>query len=492
MIVKNRRPRRRALLATFREYRKCNRQERLRPTKLGQRIGGRVQRRWYRHPGVAATRGTSTSHAATRDRSFTTDRANTTEDSHGNRTQRSNALVSLGSRPGRGTVARVGLLAADPSAGRASPQSQAVPAAPCPPPRHRKLSRNGGSSQTCASPPMNSWNAATWGGTSPSLNHGLIQRLGGCDLLLIKGFHYWQGDFDDSSWGYPRFRDKIAALTPRLHRRASRPGLRVHPARKISRRARTTSGSWASGKSMWTRASTPVRDEESGRSGLDIPTACLDHCDQLRATFKSPVGIFLYGRASRRAMSAKSPYTRTWSAKWAITCSGSPRRLRPRRGDQGLVRRGQEAKKEGAAYWTGAMLPAEKQGPGTPFWRERFGRRGLGDYFRDYTQAALHNGPRGCIFIASAAWSAPAAPTSGRYFGHCKPERKRKMMAGLLMRRVCRPLPRGLKVIQEQLVLLPISGPFAADKVFQVDAHFPQFRACSCDVRSRAAARPSC
>ena len=44
------------------------------------------------------------------------------------------------------------------------------------------------------------------------------------------------------------------------------------------------------------------------------------------------------------------------------------------------------------------MLPAEKQGPGTPFWRERFGRRGLGDYFRDYTQAALHNGATGVYF----------------------------------------------------------------------------------------------
>jgi hypothetical protein len=37
-----------------------------------------------------------------------------------------------------------------------------------------------------------------------------LDRLGGCDVVLLKGLHYWQGQFDDSSWGYPRFRSPAA------------------------------------------------------------------------------------------------------------------------------------------------------------------------------------------------------------------------------------------------------------------------------------------
>jgi len=40
-------------------------------------------------------------------------------------------------------------------------------------------------------------------------------------------------------------------------------------------------------------------DEESGRGGLDVPASCLGYCDELRTTFKLPVGLFLYGPASQ-------------------------------------------------------------------------------------------------------------------------------------------------------------------------------------------------
>ena len=40
-------------------------------------------------------------------------------------------------------------------------------------------------------------------------------------------------------------------------------------------------------------------DEESGSGGLDIPASCLGHCDELRESFKLPVGLFLYGPASK-------------------------------------------------------------------------------------------------------------------------------------------------------------------------------------------------
>jgi len=36
-----------------------------------------------------------------------------------------------------------------------------------------------------------------------------LDRFGDCDLLLIKGFHYWKGQFDESSWGYPPGAPKV-------------------------------------------------------------------------------------------------------------------------------------------------------------------------------------------------------------------------------------------------------------------------------------------
>jgi hypothetical protein len=59
------------------------------------------------------------------------------------------------------------------------------------------------------------------------------------------------------------------------------------------------------------------------------------------------------------------------------------------RGDHGLeevTRQWSDALKNlpthRVAYWTGAIVVEKQtQGPGTPFWRERFGERTLGDYF---------------------------------------------------------------------------------------------------------------
>ena len=138
-------------------------------------------------------------------------------------------------------------------------------------------------------------------------------------------------------------------------------------------------------------------DEESGRSGLDIPAACLDHCDQLRATFKLPVGIFLYGRASEAGQVGKI------AAHADVVGEMGYNLFLEARGDYGLaeVTRAwsaavKTAQKQGAAYWTGTMLPAEKQGPGTPFWHKRFGARG--SCFSDYTQAAFPNGATGVYY----------------------------------------------------------------------------------------------
>jgi hypothetical protein len=43
----------------------------------------------------------------------------------------------------------------------------------------------------------------------------------------------------------------------------------------------------------------PGSNSSAARSGLELPASCLAHCDELRATFKLPVGLFLYGPASK-------------------------------------------------------------------------------------------------------------------------------------------------------------------------------------------------
>jgi hypothetical protein len=51
------------------------------------------------------------------------------------------------------------------------------------------------------------------------------------------------------------------------------------------------------------------------------------------------------------------------------------------------------------AYWTGTMVVAGRsQGPGTPYWRERFGERTRAGYFENYPRKALASGANGVFF----------------------------------------------------------------------------------------------
>lgn len=51
------------------------------------------------------------------------------------------------------------------------------------------------------------------------------------------------------------------------------------------------------------------------------------------------------------------------------------------------------------AYWTGMMVVAgQSRGPGTAFWRARFGERTLAGYFESYPRQALASGANGVFF----------------------------------------------------------------------------------------------
>ena len=65
------------------------------------------------------------------------------------------------------------------------------------------------------------------------------------------------------------------------------------------------------------------------------------------------------------------------------------------------------------AYWTGAMVPEQKQqAPGSPFWRDRFGSRTLAAYFRDYGDAALRNGATGTYLHSICRMAKLPAPAN--------------------------------------------------------------------------------
>jgi hypothetical protein len=229
-----------------------------------------------------------------------------------------------------------------------------------------------------------------------------LDRLGGCDLVLLKGFHYWQGRFDDSSWGYPRFRSLAEKLIPQLHARGIRAGVFGFTDRRRS---------YADGPDhdrimeVWREyvrlgADMLFVDEEGGRDGLDIPASCLSHCDELRTTFKLPVGLFLYGPASEaeqvRALAGHVDVIGEMGYNLSLEA----------RGDYGLeevTRRWSQAVKgvtaRPVAYWTGAMVMREPdRQPGTPFWREWFGTRTLARYFEDYLGRARESGADGVFF----------------------------------------------------------------------------------------------
>ncbi len=229
-----------------------------------------------------------------------------------------------------------------------------------------------------------------------------LDRFGGCDLVLLKGFHYWQGKFDDSSWGYPRFRGLAETLIPKLHERGIRAGVFGFTDRRRSYRGGVDQTLILDVWKEYVRLGADILfvDEESGSGGLDVPASCLSHCDELRTAFKLPVGLFLYGSASQAGqvrecashvdvigemgytlfLEAHGDYgledvTRKWSAAVA-TLTNPP-----------------------VAYWTGAMVVEKgSQAPGTLFWRERFGQRTLAGYFERYLGQALASGADGVFF----------------------------------------------------------------------------------------------
>jgi hypothetical protein len=141
-------------------------------------------------------------------------------------------------------------------------------------------------------------------------------------------------------------------------------------------------------------------DEESGSSGLDIPASCLNHCDELRTTFKLPVGVFLYGPASKAGRVAEIARHVDVIGEMGYNL------FLEARGDYGLeevTRQWSQALKgppdRPVAYWTGAMVITEpEQQPGSPFWRQRFGERTLAQYFEDYLQRARDCGADGIFF----------------------------------------------------------------------------------------------
>ena len=242
-----------------------------------------------------------------------------------------------------------------------------------------------------------------------------LDRFGGCDLVLLKGFHYWQGRFDDSPWGYPRFRGLAERLVPKLHARGIKTGFFGFTDR---RRSYGDGPDHRRIMEVWREyvrlgADIFFVDEESGHGGLDVPASCLAHCDELRTTFKLPVGLFLYGPASQaEEVRAIAPHVDV------IGAMGYNLFLEAR-GDYGLeeVTRQWSHALKGAtnhpvAYWTGAMVMLEpSQQPGSVFWRERFGERTLARYFEDYLREAQNSGADGVFFHSLCRLSSLAPET---------------------------------------------------------------------------------
>lgn len=236
-----------------------------------------------------------------------------------------------------------------------------------------------------------------------------LDRFGGCDLVLLKGFHYWQGQFDDSSWGYPRFRGLAERLIPKLHARGIKAGIFGFTDR---RRSYGDGPDHRRIMEVWQEyvhlgADILFVDEESGSGGLDVPASCLSHCDELRAAFNRPVGLFLYGPAS------KAGQVREIARHVDVIGEMGYNLFLEARGDYSLeeVTRQWSQALRGAtdrpvAYWTGAMVMLELgQQPGSPFWRERFGERTPARYVEDYLQRARESGADGVFFHSLCRFS---------------------------------------------------------------------------------------
>lgn len=228
-----------------------------------------------------------------------------------------------------------------------------------------------------------------------------IRRIGGADVLLIKGFQYYGGRFDESSGGLPRFKAKVGQLIPLARKEDIKVGIFGFTDRKRCYKGQPdyekVLGAWKDYSDMG--ADLFLVDEESGKDGLDIPEACMEYCDELRARFKRPVGIFIYGEASRGA-----PLVKRLAGHVDVIGEMSYSLFLDRPGDYGLAKvtadfsTAAKSINPGIAYWTGAGIFGEKEYPGLPgtaLWRDRYGDRDEAAYFRDYMKAALENGATG-------------------------------------------------------------------------------------------------
>ena len=219
-----------------------------------------------------------------------------------------------------------------------------------------------------------------------------LERLGGCDLTLLKGFHYWQGRLDESSWGYPRFRAAAERLFPKLHARGIKTGVFG-----FTDRQRSYDGGPDHDRIMevWKGyaglgADILFVDEETGQGGVDIPGSCLAHCDELRTTFKLPVGLFLYGPASQAGQ------VRAIARHVDVVGEMGYSLFLQARGDYSLeevtrswLPAAKGTKNHAVAYWTGAMVMLEPgRQPGSAYWR----------YFQNYFQRARDSGADGLFF----------------------------------------------------------------------------------------------
>ncbi len=230
----------------------------------------------------------------------------------------------------------------------------------------------------------------------------ILERFGGCDLVLVKGFHYWQGRFDDSAWGFSRFHRMAERLFPKLRARGIKTGVFGFTDRERSYPGGPDHGRVMDAWKQYANLGADILfvDEESGSRSLDIPTSCLAHCDELRETFKRPVGLFLYGPASKAGQLRAIAEHADVIAEMGYTLSLQVK------GDYGLEEvtrewshalKGDKAAR--VAYWTGAMVQLEPaRQPGSPFWRERFGQRTQAGYFEDYFHRARNAGADGVFF----------------------------------------------------------------------------------------------
>lgn len=238
-----------------------------------------------------------------------------------------------------------------------------------------------------------------------------IQQLGGADVLLIKAFHYYEGVFDESSWGLPRFQAKIAEIVPAAHGRTIKVGLFGFVDRTKTYAGQEdydrVMGVWSDYAAMGVDAL--FIDEESGTSGTDIPAECLAYCDDLKSRFGLPVGIFLYGGAS------EADRVRDIAAHVDIVGEMGYNLYLDQAGDYNLatltdawVAAAREAQPE-MAYWTGTGIFDESQFPGTPFWEDRYGSRTISQYFFDYSNTGIQSGATGVFFhsICRLEWWTP-------------------------------------------------------------------------------------